>query len=89
MLRKVDAVALPCTQAKAYAEQSNGTLAKSNVDFDLTPYADYAGNVIAAKKGETSLIEAINQIIDDVNDSGIYAEWYATAKTEAGISDGE
>ncbi len=87
--KKVDAVALPCTQAKAYAEQSNGTLAKSNVDFDLTPYADYAGNVIAAKKGETSLIEAINQIIDDVNDSGIYAEWYATAKAEAGITDGE
>lgn len=85
--KKVDAVALPCTQAKAYAEQSNGTLAKSNVDFDLTPYADYAGNVIAAKKGETSLIDVVNQIIEDVNEKGLYAEWYATAKADAGITD--
>ncbi len=87
--KKVDAVALPCTQAEAYAAQSNGTLAKSNVDFDLTPYADYAGNVIAAKKGETSLIEVINAIIDDVNDKGLYSEWYAEAKEAAGITDAE
>ena len=71
--KKVDAVALDCNTAEKYAEQSNGTLSKSNVDFDLTPYADYAGNVIAAKKGETALIDAINDIIEDVKEKDLYA----------------
>ena len=81
--KKVDAVALDCNTAEKYAEQSNGTLSKSNVDFDLTPYADYAGNVIAAKKGETALINTINDIIEDVKEKDLYADWYAQAKAEA------
>ncbi len=86
---KVDAVALSCTVADSYAQNSNGTLARSTVEFDLTPYADYAGNVAAAKKGETSLIEAVNTIVDHVNDEGIYAIWYQEAKAQAGIEDTE
>ena len=84
---KVDAVALDCTSAGAYAASSNGAFAVSTVQFDLTPYADYAGNVIACKKGETELIDAVNEIITEVNDKGLYVEWYAAAKADAGIED--
>lgn len=33
------------------------------------------GNVLAAKKGETELMEAINEIIADVNEQGLYLQW--------------
>lgn len=82
---KVDAAALDCNTAKNYAASSGGKLAKSSVEFDLTPYADYAGNVIAAKKGETSLIEAVSSIIQVANDYELYTDWYNEAKAEAGI----
>jgi ABC-type amino acid transport substrate-binding protein len=84
---KVDAVALDCTTAKNYAAQSDGTLVKSDVEFDLTPYEDYAGNVMAVKKGETSMIEAINAIITVVNDNELYTDWYNQAKEEAGVTE--
>lgn len=86
---KVDAAALDCNTAKSYAASSDGKLAKSSVEFDLTPYEDYAGNVIAAKKGETSLINAVNEIIKVVNDYELYTDWYNQAKAEAGITDEE
>lgn len=87
--KKVDAVALDCTTAKNYADQSNGAFTKSSVDFDLTPYADYAGNVIAAKKGETSLINAVNTIIDTVTANSYYADWYKQAAADAGVAIGD
>lgn len=33
------------------------------------------GNVAAVKKGETELIEAVNEIIDEVNELGLYEQW--------------
>ena len=33
------------------------------------------GNVAAVKKGETELIEAVNEIIEEVNELGLYDQW--------------
>lgn len=33
------------------------------------------GNVIGIKKGETELLEAVNKIIADVNEKGLYEQW--------------
>ena len=52
----------------------------TGVMFDLTRYGDYQGNVLAAKKGETALIDVMNQIVDFVNEKGYYQTWYAQAK---------
>ena len=46
-------------------------------------YEDYAGNVIAAKKGETALIEKVNEILTDVNETGKFVEWDKAAKAKA------
>lgn len=64
---KIDAIALDSTTAKNYAETSDGMFVsvyeKNGVEFDLSQYADESGNVAAVKKGETSLIDAVNQEI--------------------------
>ncbi len=91
---KVDAVALDSTSAKNYASTSNGlfksVLEENGVEFDLSMYADKSGNVVAVKKGETSLIEAINQIIDIMMSSGkyednLYTDMYYAACDAAGV----
>ena len=33
------------------------------------------GNVVACTKGEEELMEAINEIIKEVNEKGLYADW--------------
>jgi polar amino acid transport system substrate-binding protein len=82
---KCDAVALDEDTAESYAEQSDGKLAVSSVKFDLSAYGDYQGNVCAAAKGEDSLTDAVNKIINTAADNGLYAEWYKEAKKKAGI----
>ena len=60
---KCDAVALDGTTAQNYVDQSDGLFAMSGINFDLSIYGDFEGNVAAVKKGETDLIAAINQCI--------------------------
>ncbi|MBR0131084.1 MAG: transporter substrate-binding domain-containing protein [Firmicutes bacterium] len=60
---KCDAVALDGTTAQRYVDQSEGKFAMSGINFDLEMYGVHEGNVAAAKKGETALIDAINQCI--------------------------
>jgi len=84
---KCDAVALDNSTAENYVKSSDGQFALTNVYFDLTPYGDFQGNVAAAKKGETSLIEAVNTIITAAKDNGYYETWYKEAKEKAGVTE--
>lgn len=84
---KCDALALDGTTAQNYVDQSNGQFAMSGVNFDLTIYGDYEGNVAAAKKGETSLITAVNTIINFAMEKGYYKLWTAIAKIQSGTED--
>ena len=84
---KVDALATSCSVALQYADQSNGQIAKSTVEFDLSMYGAHEGTVVAAKKGEESLIEVINQILEFVNENAIYDIMYKQALDEAGMID--
>lgn len=84
---KCDAVALDGTTAENYVAQSNGQFAQSGVNFDLTIYGDYEGNVAAAKKGETSLMEAVNACIDTAMKNNYYRLWTAIAKIQSGTED--
>lgn len=92
---KVDAIALDSTSAKNYAEASDGMFVSlyeaKGIEFDLTMYADESGNVVAAKKGETSLIEAVNEIITQMMSAGLYednlyTDMYYAACDAAGVS---
>lgn len=84
---KCDAIALDGTTAQNYVDQSDGQFAMSGINFDLTMYGDYEGNVAAAKKGETSLMDAANTVIKYANDNGYYRLWTAIAKIQSGTED--
>lgn len=95
---KIDAIALDSTTAKNYAETSDGMFVsvyeKNGVEFDLSQYANESGNVVAVKKGETSLIDAVNQVIDSLATSGkyesnLYTDMYYAACDAAGVSPNE
>ena len=84
---KCDAIALDGTTAENYVAQSDGQFALSGIKFDLTIYGDFEGNVIAAKKGEKTLIDAVNTIINTAMDEGYYRLWTAIAKVQSGTAD--
>ena len=84
---KCDAVALDGTTAENYVAQSNGQFAMSGINFDLTIYGDFEGNVAAAKKGETSLMDAVNTCINAAMNNGYYRLWTAIAKIQSGTED--
>ena len=67
---KVDGVALDMANAELYVGNYDDT-AICEFKFDYTS----SGNVAAVKKGETKLINAVNIIIKDVNDNGLYTKW--------------
>lgn len=84
---KCDAIALDGTTAENYVAQSNGQFAMSGINFDLSIYGDYEGNVAAAKKGETSLMDAVNACINAAMSNGYYRLWTAIAKIQSGTED--
>ncbi|MBQ1347209.1 MAG: transporter substrate-binding domain-containing protein [Erysipelotrichaceae bacterium] len=86
---KCDAVALDGTTAQNYVAQSDGQFAMSGVNFDLTIYGDYEGNVAAAKKGETSLMDAVNACINTAMENNYYTLWTAIAKIQSQTADEE
>ncbi len=79
---KADAVAVSCNIAKAYSI-SDPELSKATVEFDLGSDAMHPGNFVLAKKGETSLIAKVNEILKKVNDEGLYIQWDLDAKAKA------
>ena len=53
-------------------------LLESHKEIELADFAfeyESEGNVAAVKKGETELIEAVNEIIEEVNEKGLYKQW--------------
>lgn len=71
---KVDAVAVAGDNGEAYAKNYDQIMM-------CAFYFDYSseGNVMAVTKGETELMEAINEILSEVNELGLYAQWKAEA----------
>ena len=48
----------------------------SDFQFDY----DAGGNVVAVPKGEDELLDAINQIIEELNETDTYGQWVQEAK---------
>lgn len=67
---KIDALASDLSNAELLLESHDGI---ETTDF-MFEY-DSEGNVAAVKKGETELIEAVNEIIEEVNELGLYDQW--------------
>ena len=84
---KCDAVALDGTTAQNYVDQSDGQFAMTGINFDLSLYGDFEGNVAAAKKGEKSLMDAVNLIIKTAIEEDYYTVWTAIAKIQSETDD--
>ena len=67
---KIDALAYDLSNAELLLESHDGI---ETTDF-MFEYSS-EGNVAAVKKGETELIEAVNEIIEEVNELGLYDQW--------------
>ncbi len=77
---KIDALAVSGSNGELYAGNYD-SIALSQFAFDYTS----EGNVVACQKGQTELMEAINEIIKEVNEKGLYKQWSdeATALAES------
>lgn len=72
--QKVDALAISCSTGTQYVN-ANDNLAMLSFGFEANA-SD--GTMVGIPKGEVELVEAINQIIDDVLAQGLYASWEET-----------
>ena len=75
---KVDAVSVSVPNSEMFVS-TNPKLAVSSVLFDNS----MNGNVIGFPKGETELVDAVNKIIDQVLEQGLYDQWLEEATAEA------
>ena len=75
---KVDAVSVSIANGEMFVS-TNPKLAVSTVQFDNSQN----GNVIGFPKGETELVDAVNKIIDEVLEQGLYDQWLEEATAEA------
>jgi len=76
---KIDGLTLSCTVAEGYAN-SLDNLALASPRFTVD---EHLGNVVVVKKGQTDLIAAVNEIMDEVNSKELYQQWYEDAKVQA------
>ena len=67
---KADGLTLDLGVAKMFLN-AHKELAISEFKFEY----ESKGNVIACTKGETKLVNAINMVVKDVNDKGLYKQW--------------
>lgn len=67
---KVDAIAVSSDNGEAFSNNYDEII-MSDFYFDYTSQ----GNVVAVTKGEDELLEKINEIIEEVNEKGLYQQW--------------
>ena len=60
--------------ALAVSGDNGESLAKTYDDIAMVDYSS-EGNVIAVKKGDDDLLNAINEVIVEVNEKGLYEQW--------------
>lgn len=75
---KIDAVAVADAVGESYVE-NYPELAMSDFYFEY----ESQGNVVAVTKGQDELLAEVNRIIDDVNEKGLYKQWWDEAVEQA------
>lgn len=75
---KVDAVAVADSVGEAYVE-NYPELTMSDFYFEY----ESQGNVVAVTKGQDELLAEVNRIIDEVNEKGLYKQWWDEAVEQA------
>lgn len=76
--KTVDAIAFDYSVGEEYVEKNTGIMMSEALIFDSS--SEFEGNRVGAPLGEKELIEAVNEIIEDVNEQGLYTQWKEEAK---------
>lgn len=72
---KIDAVAISCESAKSFM-LNNDDLILSDVKMEAS---DEEGMMVIMPKGEQSLVDEINRIIDEITEQKLYEKWIQEA----------
>ena len=80
---KADAVITEKTTAQLYIDANSGCEMTVVPDFSFKVDETTQGTRIGMPKGETELCDKVNEIIDEVVESGVYADWYEEYKEYA------
>ncbi|HIX24355.1 MAG TPA: transporter substrate-binding domain-containing protein [Candidatus Lachnoclostridium avicola] len=73
---KADACVTAAATAELYLEANPNCGMSMVPDFRFTVDESTQGTRIGMKKGETELCDAVNAIIDEMTEEGLYKEWY-------------
>lgn len=76
---KIDALAISCASGESVVK-SNSDLVLSEVKFAINPDD---GQMVIVPKGSEELLKEINAIIEEINEKGLYVQWYEEAKIQA------
>lgn len=72
---KADACVCALVNGDLYAAANEGlTTLPDAINFPVSE--EYEGTRVGATKGETELMDVVNKVIKELNDSGQYNEWY-------------
>ena len=83
-LQSGNIVALAVADGNADAILANNEgLVKCSWEFDVS--AEYEANVIMLHKGDTALLEVVNEALAEAYENGYYGPWYDEAKIAAGL----
>ena len=83
-LQSGNIVALAVADGNADAILANNDgLVKCSWEFDVS--AEYEANVIMLHKGDTALLEIVNEALAEAYENGYYGPWYDEAKIAAGL----
>ncbi|MGI5888425.1 MAG: transporter substrate-binding domain-containing protein [Oscillospiraceae bacterium] len=80
---KADAACASIAHAQLYIEANPDCGLAIVPDFEFSVPEEYDGTRVGAQKGETELIDFVNTCIDELLESGQYAEWVEEYKAYA------
>lgn len=80
---KADAVITATTTAQLYLDANDGCGMTIVPDFAFKEDESTRGTRIGITKGETELLDKVNEIIDEVVEDGTYSKWYEEYKEYA------
>lgn len=73
---KADVAAVAIQNAQLYIDSNPGCAMTIVPNFQFLIDEKYGGTRIGAPKGEVELIEVVNEVLAEMNESGQYATWY-------------
>ena len=73
---KADACITAVSTAELYLEANEGCGMCIAPDIEFVVDEETQGTRIGIKKGETELLDKVNEIIDGLTEEGLYTEWY-------------